>query len=63
MLERRRAVALARHFREIPGEAARRDEFATEQIHVGRIRGGKLIERWSVWDDLGQALQLGLIGG
>jgi predicted SnoaL-like aldol condensation-catalyzing enzyme len=28
----------------------------------GRIEGGKVIEHWSVRDDLGQALQLGLVG-
>jgi hypothetical protein len=28
-----------------------------------RFQDGTLIEHWSVRDDLGQALQLGLIGG
>jgi hypothetical protein len=39
----------------------RRKEFATKQIHVWRLEEGKLIEHWSVRDDLGQALQLGLL--
>ncbi len=36
-------------------------EFATKQIHVWRIEDGRVIEHWSVRDDLGQALQLGLL--
>jgi hypothetical protein len=35
----------------------------SEEIHIWRLDDGKVIERWSVRDDLGQALQLGLIGG
>ena len=35
-------------------------EFATKQIHIYRLQDGKVIEHWSVRDDLGQALQLGL---
>jgi predicted SnoaL-like aldol condensation-catalyzing enzyme len=30
---------------------------------IWRIEDGKVIEHWSVRDDLGQALQLGLISG
>jgi SnoaL-like polyketide cyclase len=32
-------------------------EFATEHIHIWRIEDDKVIEHWSVRDDLGQALQ------
>jgi predicted ester cyclase len=50
-----------RHVGEFLGQAPTRKEFATKQIHVWRIEDGKAIEHWSVSDDLGQALQLGLI--
>lgn len=36
-------------------------EYAAKQIHIWRVNDGKAIEHWSVRDDLGQALQLGLI--
>jgi predicted ester cyclase len=51
-----------RHVGEFLGRAPTGKEFATEQIHVYRIEDGRVIEHWSVRDDLGQALQLGLIG-
>ncbi|MQA75793.1 MAG: ester cyclase [Solirubrobacterales bacterium] len=38
-------------------------EYAAEQIHIWRLEDGKVIEHWSVRDDLGQALQLGLLDG
>jgi hypothetical protein len=38
-------------------------EYAVEHIHIWRLQDGKVIEHWSVRDDLRQALQLGLIGG
>jgi predicted ester cyclase len=50
-----------RHVGEFLGQEATGKEFATEQIHVYRLQDGKVIEHWSVRDDLGQALQLGLI--
>jgi predicted ester cyclase len=34
---------------------------AAKQIQIWRLKDGKTIEHWSVRDDLGQALQLGII--
>ena len=51
------------HVGEILGRAPTGKEFAVEQIHIWRIEDGRVIEHWSARDDLGQALQLGLIGG
>jgi predicted ester cyclase len=51
------------HLGEFLGKPPTGKEFATTQIHIWRIEDGKVIEHWSVRDDLGQALQLGLIGG
>jgi predicted ester cyclase len=51
-----------RHLGEFLGHAPTGKRFATKQIHVWRIEDGKAIEHWSVRDDLGQALQLGLFG-
>ena len=51
------------HLGEFLGKPPSGKEFATKQIHIWRIEDGKVIEHWSVRDDLGQALQLGLIGG
>ena len=49
------------HVGEFLGQPATGKEFATKQIHVWRLEDGKMIEHWSVRDDLGQALQLGLL--
>jgi predicted ester cyclase len=47
---------------EFLGKPATGKEFAVEQIHIWRIEDDKVIEHWSVRDDLGQALQLGFVG-
>ncbi len=52
-----------RHLGEFLGHAPTGKEFAVEHIHIWRLANGKVIEHWSVRDDLGQALQLGLLGG
>ena len=58
-----RVTMHGRHEGEFLGKAPTGKEFATKQIHIWRVEDGKVIEHWSVRDDLGQALQLGLIGG
>jgi len=58
-----RVLMHGRHVGEFLGRAPTGKNFATKQIHIWRIEDGKAIEHWSVRDDLGQALQLGLIGG
>jgi predicted ester cyclase len=58
-----RVTMHGRHLGEFLGTAPTGKEFGAEQIHIWRIEDGKVIEHWSVRDDLGQALQLGLIGG
>jgi predicted ester cyclase len=58
-----RVVMHGKHIGEFMGRPPSGKEFATKQIHIWRIADGKVIEHWSVRDDLGQALQLGLIGG
>ena len=62
--ERDRVVARVtmhgRHLGEFRGKQPTGKKFATKQIHIWRIQDGKVIEHWSVRDDLGQALQLGL---
>ena len=57
-----RVTMHGRHLGEFLGHAPTGKEFATKQIHIWRIEDGQAIEHWSVRDDLGQALQLGLIG-
>jgi predicted ester cyclase len=56
-----RVVMHGRHIGEFLGEEPTGKEFATKQIHVWRLEDGRMIEHWSVRDDLGQALQLGLL--
>ena len=51
-----------RHLGEFLGKPPTGKEFTVEHIHIWRIADGQVIEHWSVRDDLGQALQLGLIG-
>jgi predicted ester cyclase len=58
-----RVLMHGRHVGEFLGREPTGKEFAAKQIHVWRIEDGKVIEHWSVRDDLGQAFQLGLIGG
>lgn len=50
------------HVGEFLGKQPTGKAYAAEQIHIYRYEDGKLIEHWSVRDDLGQALQLGLLG-
>jgi len=57
-----RVVMHGRHVGEFMGRAPTGKEFATKQIHIWRIADGMVIEHWSVRDDLGQALQLELLG-
>jgi predicted ester cyclase len=58
-----RVTMHGRHLGEFLGKAPTGKAFAVEQIHIWRVQDGKVIEHWSVRDDLGQALQLGLLGG
>jgi predicted SnoaL-like aldol condensation-catalyzing enzyme len=58
-----RVTMHGRHVGEFLGQPPTGKEFATKQIHIWRLQDGMVIEHWSVRDDLGQALQLGLIGG
>lgn len=56
-----RVTMHGRHVGEFLGREPTGKEFATKQIHIWRLEGGRVIEHWSVRDDLGQALQLGLL--
>jgi predicted ester cyclase len=56
-----RLVMHGHHVGEFLGKQPTGKEYAAKQIHIWRIQDGKAIEHWSVRDDLGQALQLGLI--
>jgi predicted ester cyclase len=56
-----RVTMHGRHVGEFLGRPPTGKEFATTQIHIWRLEDGKVIEHWSVRDDLGQALQLGLL--
>ena len=55
-----RVTMHGRHLGEFLGRPPTGKEFATKQIHIWRVQDGQVIEHWSVRDDLGQALQLGL---
>jgi predicted ester cyclase len=57
-----RLIMHGRHVGEFLGKPPTGKEYAAEQIHIWRVADGKVIEHWSVRDDLGQALQLGLLG-
>jgi predicted ester cyclase len=56
-----RVTVHGRHVGEFLGKEPTGKEFATKQIHIWRLEDAKVIEHWSVRDDLGQALQLGLL--
>jgi len=57
-----RVTMHGRHLGEFLGRPPTGKEFAAKQIHIWRMEDAKVIEHWSVRDDLGQALQLGLFG-
>jgi predicted ester cyclase len=56
-----RVLMHGRQVGEFLGKQPTGKEFATKQIHIWRVEDDKVIEHWSVRDDLGQALQLGLL--
>ena len=56
-----RLIMHGRHVGEFLGKPPSGQEFAAEHIHIWRLQDGQVIEHWSVRDDLGQALQLGLL--
>jgi predicted ester cyclase len=56
-----RVVMHGHHVGEFLGKPPTGKAYAAKQIHIWRLRDGKAIEHWSVRDDLGQALQLGLL--
>jgi predicted ester cyclase len=56
-----RVVMHGRHVGEFLGKEPTGKEFDAKQIHIWRLEDGRVIEHWSVRDDLGQALQLGLL--
>jgi predicted ester cyclase len=58
-----RVTMHGRHVGELLGQPPTGRQFATEQIHIYRLQDGKVIEHWSVRDDLGQALRLGPFPG
>ena len=57
-----RVTMHGRHLGEFLGKPPTGKQYAVEHIHIWRIADGKVIEHWSVRDDLGQALQLRLLG-
>jgi predicted ester cyclase len=57
-----RVTMHGRHLGEFLGKPPTGREYAVEHIHIWRLEDGRVIEHWSVRDDLGQALQLGLLG-
>jgi predicted ester cyclase len=57
-----RVTVHGRHVGEFLGRPPTGKEYAVEHIHIYRIADGMLIEHWSVRDDLGQSMQLGLFG-
>ncbi|MGH2764230.1 MAG: ester cyclase [Thermoleophilaceae bacterium] len=57
-----RVTMHGRHVGEFLGRPPTGKEYAVQQVHIYRFQDGKLIEHWGCRDDLGQALQLGLIG-
>jgi len=56
-----RVTMHGRHLGEFLGKPPTGKAFSTQQIHIWRLEDDKVIEHWSVRDDLGQALQLGLL--
>jgi predicted ester cyclase len=57
-----RVTVRGRHVGEFLGKEPTGKEYEVEHIHIWRLEDGKVIEHWSVRDDLNHAMQLGLIG-
>jgi predicted ester cyclase len=56
-----RVTTHGHHRGEFLGKPPTGKPYAAKQIHIWRLEDGRVIEHWSVRDDLGQALQLGLL--
>lgn len=48
------------HQGELMGIPPTGKQVTVQEMHIGRIAGGKVVERWSQWDALGLMQQLGV---
>ncbi len=58
-----RGTVSGTHAGEFWGNAPTGKRFSVQHVHWFRLADGKVTEHWAVRDDMGQALQLGLIPG
>jgi predicted ester cyclase len=56
-----RVTMHGRHLGEFLGRPPTGKEYAVQQVHIYRFEDGRVIEHWGCRDDLGQAIQLGLL--
>jgi steroid delta-isomerase-like uncharacterized protein len=49
------------HQGELMGVPASGKPMTMSEIHIARIQNGKIVERWSAWDQLGMLQQIGAI--
>ena len=57
-----RCIARGTHTAEFLGRAPTGRSFAVQQIHIFRVRDGKIAEHWACRDDAGMMHQLGFAG-
>lgn len=57
-----RCIAQGTHEGEFLGHAPTGRSFAVQQIHLFRLKDGRIAEHWACRDDVGMLHQLGLIG-
>jgi predicted ester cyclase len=55
-----RLVVRGTHQGEFMGHAATGNEFEIDEVHIARLEGGKIVERWSQADVMGMLEQLGV---
>ena len=56
-----RMVGSATHSDEFMGVPATGKEVSADNVTIFRIAGGKIIERWTVFDAMGMMVQLGVV--
>jgi steroid delta-isomerase-like uncharacterized protein len=58
-----RWTVTAKHIGGGLGTEATQKELKITGMSAGRVRDGKIVEAWNIWDQIGMARQLGMLGG
>ncbi|MCA9839664.1 MAG: ester cyclase [Trueperaceae bacterium] len=54
-------VWTATHTGELMGISATGKTITVKEMHISRVKNGRIVERWGLWDQLGMMQQLGAV--